>query len=194
MKKLLPLLFVLCAFLPHLALAATITTNTSTTLNSRVGQTTGSNSVKWAQKFVIPAGGGTPTTITFNVSKLGAPSDNFTLDIFASAAGIPTGSSLGTLSIAGSGIAAGPSVTAETNIAFTGTSLLAAGTYYIVQSRSGGLNDTNCYNSLGAASPNENQFFNTVWDTATPAAQFGFVLTYTPAVSTSFWQIFGSYF
>ncbi|MEK7179997.1 MAG: hypothetical protein AAB706_00820, partial [Patescibacteria group bacterium] len=113
---------------------------------------------KVAQSFVVPNGGMLLSKINFNYGlwKVGTPTDNVILTIYADSGGAPVGASQGSVTIAGSTLSA----VADTAYEFTfATGLeLANGTFWFVLSRSGAMDGVNYYRFNHQASGSGDQY------------------------------------
>ncbi len=109
------------------------------------------SSTKVAQK-IVPSAAMTVVSLGLNLKKSSTPTDNFKISIQTDNAGVPSGTELGSATLAGASIA-----TSYTNYTLSVSASLSAGvTYWVVYERSGGLDSskwfetTNGSNSGGA--------------------------------------------
>jgi hypothetical protein len=126
---------------------STLTINTDQSAGIRDLGTTTSQSI--GQTFTT-VGALSLASVDFVMRSFGVPADNLSLDIFPTSAGLPTGSSLGTVTLLGSSF---PSLGSIINFPFSPSVSLSAGTKYaFVFTRTGAFNNVNYYYDYGTPS------------------------------------------
>lgn len=128
-------------------------------------------SVATAEKAAEPfttSTAGTLDSVTFSMCKIGAPGDNFVIEVQTDSAGSPSGTVIASYTGAGSSITTSPT---DYSYSFGITTLSATTTYWFVFKRSGALSTSDYYTNPGLSSGSNFKWLNSsVW-TSTPGTQ-----------------------
>lgn len=140
--KIYTVLFLLLFIAPVAHANQTITFDAATGDSTAIGYNAGNNGQKSARSFV-PSASYTTFTPSLTLWKSGSPTDNVLIEIQTDNAGSPSGTILGTVTVAYTSL--GTTQPSLTSYGTASASLTSGVTYWIVVERSGALSATNYY-------------------------------------------------
>lgn len=148
---------------PHLTATHTVIEETGDTIADQKHRNDTDTNIKIAASFVVATGGATVSKVYIPLKKVGAPTGDLTLAIYADTAGDPSGSALATFVV----VTAASLTTSYVDTAFTLATPfdLAAGTYHLVLTSDVSIS-TSVYvawESITVASGGNANLFDTAW-------------------------------
>ena len=160
-------------FLINNALAYTLTSTTSSDPANGFGYSS-AIAEKAAESFTT-IGAGTMDIVTFSQNKIGAPTDNYTIEIQTDSSGSPSGTVLASFTGAGADLTTTPT---DYNRSFGTVSLSASTKYWFVFKRSGTLSTTDYYGNPGLGTGSNYKWLNSsAWVSQAGTQRYSFDIT-----------------